>query len=93
MADASFVEHLSKGDIVQISPDFYMNRAFAACLAVVDEVNSWGVQAYVQALGSERAGMGGQAYIRLEWDDFELTGGMAQWMPGDDSFAQAEAKP
>lgn len=62
------------GDIVQVNPDKEM---FGACLVVVTEVKTWGIQGYVQ-----NAGVNGQAYIRLKNEDFEHTGGTAVWIVG-----------
>jgi hypothetical protein len=59
------------GDIVQVDPS---KEVFGACMVVVTEVKSWGIQGYVQSAGVE-----GQQYIRLNFDDFELTGGKAIW--------------
>lgn len=59
------------GDIVQVNPEKQM---FGACMVVVTELRDWGVQGYVQS-----AGVPGQQYIRLKWDDIEPTGGMAVW--------------
>jgi hypothetical protein len=62
------------GDIVQVNPEKEM---FGACMVVVTELKSWGIQGYVQ-----NAGVEGQAYIRLKSEDFEATGGKAVWMVG-----------
>jgi hypothetical protein len=59
------------GDIVQVDPS---KEVFGACMVVVTEVKSWGIQGYVQSAGVE-----GQQYIRLNFDDFEPTGGKAVW--------------
>ena len=59
-------------DIVQVDPS---KDVFGGCLVVVTEVKNWGIQGYVQNAGAD-----GQAYIRLEWDSFEKTGGKALWV-------------
>ena len=64
------------GDIVQVNPEKEM---FGACLVVVTEVKSWGIQGYVQ-----NAGVAGQAYIRLKNEDFEHTGGTAVWIRNEE---------
>lgn len=64
------------GDIVQVNPEKEM---FGACMVVVTEVKTWGIQGYVQ-----NAGVNGQAYIRLKTEDFEPTGGTAVWIRGDE---------
>lgn len=76
------------GDIVQLDPETTGNRAFAACLMIVDEVKPWGVQGYVQALGESREQPGGQAYYRAAWGTFEPTGGRAVWIVGDGQEAE-----
>jgi hypothetical protein len=60
------------GDIVQVNPEKEM---FGACLVVVTEVKSWGIQGYVQS-----AGVDGQQFVRLKHDDFETTNGQAVWV-------------
>lgn len=68
-------------DIVQLDPETTLNKAFAGCFMVVTEVKNWGVQGYVQALGtrSDQAD-GGQAYYRAETGSFKGTGGKAVWV-------------
>ncbi len=65
------------GDIYQIDPA--TDDCFGACLLIVTEVKSWGVQGYVQIPG--RDGTGGQAYVRKKWQDIYLVG-MAEWIRG-----------
>jgi hypothetical protein len=69
-------------DIVQLDPEKTKNKAFAGCLMVVSEVKGWGVQGYVQSLGT-REESGGQAYYRAETGTFEPTGGKAVWSVND----------
>jgi len=69
------MSEIKVGDIVQVSPD---RELFGACMVVVTEVRSWGIQGYVQSVGVE-----GQQYIRLANDDFEFTGGKAVWIVGE----------
>lgn len=59
-------------DIVQVDPT---KEIFGGCMVVVTEVKSWGIQGYVQS-----AGVPGQQYIRLKYDDFAQTGGRAVWI-------------
>ena len=63
------------GDIVQVHPDKEM---FGACMVVLTELKSWGIQGYVQS-----AGVPGQQYIRLKADEYEPTGGKAVWVVGE----------
>ena len=51
-------------DVVQIVPD----HKWSGCFVLVTEVKSWGVQGFIQVP------MEGQAYIRLQHDEFELVG-------------------
>jgi len=60
------------GSIVQVVPG---KEVFGACMVVITEIKTWGVQGYVQS-----AGVPGQQYIRLKHEDFELTGGKAVWV-------------
>lgn len=71
---------LEKGDIVQMNPTTTRSKAFAACLAIVDEPKAFGAQVYVQGLGEKLDQMGGQAYYRARWEEMELTGGKAPWL-------------
>jgi hypothetical protein len=66
------MKQVNKDDIIQLNDN---NPPFKYCLAVVSEVRPWGVICYVQ-----NAGVDGQAYVRVEWDNFELTGGKAFWV-------------
>ena len=65
-------QDVKAGDIVQVNPDKEM---FGACMVVVTELKSWGIQGYVQS-----AGVPGQQYIRLKAGEYEYTGGRAIWM-------------
>ncbi len=60
------------GSIVQVDPRV---DTFGACMVVVTEMKSWGVMGYVQS-----AGVSGQQYIRLKFEDVEDTGGAAIWI-------------
>lgn len=64
------------GDIVQVNPEV---ETFGACMVVVTDIKDWGIQGYVQ-----NAGVNGQAYIRLAFEDVERTGGKAVWVAGHD---------
>jgi hypothetical protein len=66
-------KHVETGDIVQIAE----GHAWAYALAVVDEVKDWGIQAYVRTLPS-RKDSAGDAWIRLEFSEFYVTGGKVQ---------------
>ncbi len=72
--------NIKRGSVVQISPD-HAGRLFAGCMLTVTEVKEWGVQGYVQALGSGREESGGQAYYRVKWADIVYVG-EAPWVVG-----------
>ena len=59
------------GSIVQVDPN---KEVFGGCMVVVTEVKSWGIQGYVQSAGVE-----GQQYIRLPFEEIYVTGGRAVW--------------
>lgn len=67
---------LEQGDIVQLDPDKTENPMFRGCMMIVTEIKSWGVQGYVQSLGTDGK-MGGQAYYRAETGTFEVVGSAA----------------
>jgi len=71
---------LKPGSIIQINPETAKNKAFSACLMVVDEVTAWGVKCHYQGTGT-REMAGGQAHYRAGWDEFEDTRGVAEWRP------------
>jgi hypothetical protein len=70
------MNEIAIGDIVQAPPEKEM---FGACMVVVTELKSFGIQGYVQS-----AGVPGQQYIRLNFNDFEPTGGKAIWVVAHD---------
>jgi hypothetical protein len=70
------MKDLKVGDIVQVTPDKEM---WCGCMVVVTELKNFGIQGYVQS-----AGVPGQQYIRLNFDDFEPTGGKAIWVVAHD---------
>ncbi len=62
---------VSEGDLVQVNEDGPAH--WFRCILVVDEVKSWGVQAY--AIIPNRAGVpSGDAYMRLSWNEFDVLG-------------------
>ena len=62
------------GDIVQANPETSKTSKWGPCLIIVTEVKNWGIQGYTSVP------MGGDAYIRLRWEDIEPTGGRAEWV-------------
>lgn len=73
----SLNNEINQYDIVRLDPQNTRNPMFSACLMIVTEVKSWGVQGYVQSLGSD-GNPGGQAYYRANWDEFVKVG-HAEW--------------
>lgn len=67
--------NIAVGDIVQAVPE----GNWAGCLVIVTELKPWGIQGFTPIPPH-----GGQAYIRLPWDRFVLTGGQAQFMPASE---------
>lgn len=64
---------LQKGSVVQLAP-WCGNKAFAACLMIVDEVKSFGAVGYIQAIGENRHTQGGQAFYRAPWEEMLYIG-------------------
>lgn len=58
-------ETIDAGVVIQITPP----HRWAGSFWIVDEVRSWGVQAYCAIPGQT-----GLAYIRLEWEQFASVG-------------------
>ena len=77
-------------NVVQIDPQNKTNPMFGGCFLIITEVKDWGVMGYVQSLGEDMK-IGGQAYIRLKWEDIEPVG-EATWML-DRQYAESEDKP
>jgi hypothetical protein len=60
------------GDLIQVNeagPPLWFR-----VILVVDEVKSWGVQAYVTIPGARGSVPAGDAFMRLEWSEFDLVG-------------------
>lgn len=60
------MKEVLEGQIIQIAPP----HKWGGCLAVVDEVKSFGCQAFVTIPHNNGTPVG-RAYIRLNWSDFE----------------------
>lgn len=81
---------LKVGDIVMIKPTF-KTACFRGCLLVVTEPKSFGCQGFIQGVGPTFEEDGGQYYLRPNWDDFEVTGGVAPWVVGSIAAEEGEA--
>ena len=58
------MKNVKKNDVIQITP----KDKWGGCLAIVDDVKSWGVQCFIQIPFQ------GRAYYRVAWDAFEVIG-------------------
>lgn len=63
------------GDVIQVNDTV---EHWFRCLMVVDEVKGWGVQAYCTIPG-ERGRAAGDAFMRLQWEEFDLIGAKSLW--------------
>ena len=66
------MDKLKRGSIIQANENA---RDWCGCVLIVDEVKSWGVQAFC------RIPFQGNAYIRLRDGDYDVLGGEAVLMP------------
>lgn len=66
------MEELKRGSIIQANENA---RDWCGTVLIVDEVKSWGVQAFVHVPFQ------GDAYIRLKSDQYDILGGQAVLMP------------
>lgn len=72
---------LEPGDLIQVNEKV---RHWWRCILVVDERKGWGVQAYCTIPGSgQERGRSGDAYMRLQWDEFEPLGVKSIWLVKD----------
>lgn len=62
---------MENGDIVQITDE---NHHWYPALIVVDEVKSWGVMGYAHIIKNTSSEPNGQAYIRLNSNQYEHVG-------------------
>lgn len=69
---------IAVNDIVQIDPDH--DERFGACLLVVTDVKSWGVQGYVKIPNA------GDAYYRVAFDKCARVGSV-EWAYQSDATA------
>jgi hypothetical protein len=73
MKEADKAKLKENSSVVQLNPETVGNPAFAGAMMVVTDLKSWGVQGYVQSLGTRDA-PGGQAYYRAKWEEVEYVG-------------------
>lgn len=58
---------VKKNDVIQINEKF-KGTGWIGCLMIVDEVKSWGVQAYLHVP------MQGDAYLRIKHEEYDVIG-------------------
>ena len=61
------MEKVKKNDVIQINEKFE-STGWIGCLMIVDEVKSWGVQAYLHVP------MQGDAYLRIKHVEYDVIG-------------------
>jgi hypothetical protein len=67
------------GEIVQANENA---RNWFRCLVVVSEIKSWGIQGFTTIPHPDRD-QSGDAYIRLQWEEIERTGGHSRFITED----------
>lgn len=68
--------HVCKGTLIQVNEKI---DDWFGCVMIVDEVKNWGVQAYL------KIPCRGNAFLRLNWDEFVLLEDKAIFEIGDES--------
>jgi hypothetical protein len=63
---------LAANDLIQVNEDGPPH--WFRCILVIDEVKSWGVQAFCTIPGSRDRGTSGDAYMRLSFGEFDRLG-------------------
>ena len=74
------MEKVKKNDVIQINEKF-KGTGWIGCLMIVDEVKSWGVQAYLHVP------MQGDAYLRIKHGEYDVIGKAAMVAKGDNDEA------
>lgn len=64
-------ETIEPGDLIQVNENGPSH--WFRVILVVEEVKTWGVQAYA-TIPAARAKPAGDAFMRLEWQEFDLVG-------------------
>jgi hypothetical protein len=64
-------KQVAENDLIQVNEEGPMN--WFRCILVVDEVKSWGVQAYA-IIPQARDKTSADAFLRLEWNEFDTLG-------------------
>jgi hypothetical protein len=71
---------VAENDLIQVNEDGPMN--WFRCLLVVDEVKSWGVQAYA-IIPQARDKPSADAFMRLTWNEFDTLGVKSKFVAWD----------
>jgi hypothetical protein len=62
---------VEENDLIQVNEEGPMN--WFRCILVIDEVKSWGVQAYA-IIPQARDKTSADAFLRLHWNEFDTLG-------------------
>jgi hypothetical protein len=62
---------VAENDLIQVNEEGPMN--WFRCILIVDEVKSWGVQAYA-IIPQARDKTSADAFMRLSWNEFDTLG-------------------
>jgi hypothetical protein len=68
---------VAENDLIQVNEDGPPN--WFRCILVVDEVKSWGVQAYA-IIPQARDKMSADAFLRVEWNEFDTLGAKSKFV-------------
>lgn len=68
---------LNHGDLIQVNEDGPVN--WFRVILIVDEVRTWGVQAYA-VIPAAHGQPSGDAYMRLEWQEFDVVGAKSKFV-------------
>jgi hypothetical protein len=73
-------KQVAENDLVQVNEDGPSN--WFRCVLVVDEVKSWGVQAYA-IIPQARDKGSADAFMRLNWNEFDTLGVKSKFVAWD----------
>lgn len=71
---------VGESDLIQVNEDGPQN--WFRCILVVDEVKSWGVQAYA-IIPQARDKCSADAFMRLSWSEFDTLGVKSKFVAQD----------
>jgi hypothetical protein len=70
-------KQVAVSDLIQVNEEGPMN--WFRCILVVDEVKSWGVQAYA-IIPQARDKTSADAFMRLSWNEFDTLGAKSHFV-------------